>query len=264
MKFLIGFLMTSLLFSIGYFEPNATLIVSAQPTNEDSPLPVLLIHGYASDSNVWSEWEDYLSQDGIPYELVTYDINDSCGSSDEHAQELRQIINDFKSAHGVEKINIVAHSKGGLDARVYLANNPSDDSVANLIMIGTPNRGSPMADRDYQDDPCKPAVFDLLTNSSSLHVPNNTHTKYYTIAGNWVTQLVPWGWTFIDGNCIEFSSWYFYQSDGREYLEGPDDGIVPVASAQPNGFIPLDITDNCHTYLLNEESYDIASEILKQ
>jgi pimeloyl-ACP methyl ester carboxylesterase len=264
MKLLIGCITISLLISIGYSEPNSNLIVRAQPNGGDSTIPVLLIHGYASDPSVWNEWEEYLNQDNIPYELVTFSVNDSCGSSDEHAQELHQIINDFKMAHGVEKINIVAHSKGGLDARVHLANNPLDDSVANLIMIGTPNKGSPMADRDYQNDPCKPAIFDLLTNSSSLDVPNNTHTKYYTIAGNWVTQLIPWGWTFIDGNCIEFSNWYFYQSDAREYLDGPDDGIVPIWSAQPNGFIPLDITDNCHTYLLNGESYGIASEILKQ
>lgn len=191
MRLVIGCILISLLLLIGYLEPIFNLLIKAQPTDGNSPLPVLLIHGYASDSSVWSEWGDYLSQDGIPYELVTFDTNDSCGSLNQHAQELSQIIRDYKLANGVGKINIVAHSKGGLDARVYLANNPSDDSVANLIMIGTPNRGSPMADRDYQDDPCKPAVFDLLTNSSSLHVPKNTHTKYYTIAGNWITQLVP-------------------------------------------------------------------------
>ncbi len=264
MKLLIGFITVSLLLSIGYLDPNATLIVKAQQTDENSPLPVLLIHGYASDSSVWSEWEEYLNEDNIPYELVTFNSNDSCGSSDQHAQELSQIIRDYKLANGVEKINIVAHSKGGLDTRVYLANNPLDNSVANLIMIGTPNKGSPMADRDYQDDPCKPAVLDLLTNSSSLNVPKNINTKYYTIAGNWVTQFVPWGWTFIDKNCIEFSYWYVYQSDGRAYLDGPDDGIVPVWSAQPNEFIPLDVTDNCHTDLLNRESYDIASGILKE
>jgi triacylglycerol esterase/lipase EstA (alpha/beta hydrolase family) len=43
-----------------------------------------------------------------------------------------------------DKINIVAHSKGGLDARMYLANDPLND-VEKLIMIGTPNQGSPIA-----------------------------------------------------------------------------------------------------------------------
>jgi len=162
---------------------------------------------------------------------------------------------------GAEKINMVAHSKGGLDARVFLADDSSNDSVANLIMIGTPNKGSPMADRDYHDDPCKPAIYDLLTNSSSLNVAKNPNTNYYTIAGYWITQFIPW--TFIDSNCIDFSYWYTYQNNGRSYLDGPDDGIVPLWSAQPSEFIPLDNTDNCHTNLLDRESYDIAFPILK-
>ena len=47
---------------------------------------------------------------------------------------------------GQDKVNIVGHSKGGLDARVFLAHNITRDDVANLIMIGTPNAGSPLAD----------------------------------------------------------------------------------------------------------------------
>jgi hypothetical protein len=39
---------------------------------------------------------------------------------------------------------MVGHSKGGLDARVYLAKSGTYD-VANLIMIGTPNGGNPLA-----------------------------------------------------------------------------------------------------------------------
>ena len=89
----------------------------------------------------------------------------------DHAIELKKIVQKFKEATGAEKINIVAHSKGGLDARVYLANNLSSSDVANLIMIGTPNKGSIMANLFGGFDFCKPAVFDLMTNSQILNVP---------------------------------------------------------------------------------------------
>ena len=36
---------------------------------------------------------------------------------------------------GQNQVNIVGFSKGGLDARVYLANDLANDNVANLIMI---------------------------------------------------------------------------------------------------------------------------------
>ena len=70
---------------------------------------------------------------------------------------------DFKTDTREDKINIVTHSKGGLDARLYLANDPKNGDVANLVMIGTPNAGSELADLYHEDDPCKLAVYDLLT-----------------------------------------------------------------------------------------------------
>jgi triacylglycerol esterase/lipase EstA (alpha/beta hydrolase family) len=42
----------------------------------------------------------------------------------------------------VEKVNVVAHSKGGLDTREYLRSVVTVD-INSLLMIGTPNLGSP-------------------------------------------------------------------------------------------------------------------------
>lgn len=65
--------------------------------------------------------------------------------STDHARELEQIVQQVKSITGQTHVNIVVHSKGGLDARVFLANTGTSD-VANLIMVGTPNAGSIHAD----------------------------------------------------------------------------------------------------------------------
>jgi triacylglycerol lipase len=128
-----------------------------------------------------------------------------------HATELNQIVKDFKRNTGSEKINIVAHSKGGLDARVYLANNLLNDDVANLIMIGTPNDGSPLADRYSDSDPCKPAVYDLKTTALATRVAKNRNPVYYTIAGNWVSNWIYWQplLTYIDTNCPPSSFLFF-------------------------------------------------------
>ena len=42
----------------------------ASTTNK--PLPVLLIHGYASDASIWSKWEDLLKKDGIIFYPITF------------------------------------------------------------------------------------------------------------------------------------------------------------------------------------------------
>ena len=120
--------------------------------NGQQRLPVLLVHGYLNDKSVWNDWIEDLRAAGIFAEAVKFSGNDKCGSAADHAEQLRSIVERFKIRAHSDTINIVAHSKGGLDARVYLANNPSIDDVANLIMIGTPNAGSPRADnRDPEE-----------------------------------------------------------------------------------------------------------------
>src|SRR5687768_12535548 len=103
-------------------------------TSNNSTLPVLLIHGYMADASVWNKWVDLLKKDGISAYPITFkQSDDKCGSAAEHAKELSNIIGQIKKETGQNKVNIVGHSKGGLDARVYLANNTQD--VANLVMM---------------------------------------------------------------------------------------------------------------------------------
>jgi len=144
-------------------------------TNGSKPLPVLLIHGYMADASTWKKWEDLLKKDNIPVFPITFrQSDDKCGSAAEHAKELSNQIGDIKDQTGQNKVNIVGHSKGGLDARVYLANNTQD--VANVIMIGTPNAGSPLAENN---DVCTPAIYDLKPDSPSTKVEQNKNTKYF-------------------------------------------------------------------------------------
>src|SRR5215212_7687582 len=151
-------------------------------TNSTTTLPVLLIHGYMEDASVWNKWIDLLKKDGISvvYPITFKQSDDECGSAAEHAKELSNIIGQIKEETVKNNVNIVGHSKGGLDARVYLANNTND--VANLIMIGTPNAGSPLAE---SISICAPAVYDLRPGAAATEVKMNPNTKYYTIAGDW-------------------------------------------------------------------------------
>src|SRR5215212_5914353 len=111
----------------------------------DDPLPVILIHGYRQSESSWFIWQNLLQSDRIPYLAASFN-DDMCGSSEDHANELKQIVELFKESTGSEKINIVGFSKGGLDARVYLEDD--NNNVENLIMIGTPNGGAPLASLD--------------------------------------------------------------------------------------------------------------------
>lgn len=47
--------------------------------------------------------------------LITFPNDHECGSAKQHASDLRDIVNSILNATHSDKVNIVAHSKGGLD-----------------------------------------------------------------------------------------------------------------------------------------------------
>lgn len=55
---------------------------------------------------------------------------------------LKPLINKVLNLSDASKVNIVAHSMGGLVARSYIQSDDYDNDVDNLFLIGTPNRGS--------------------------------------------------------------------------------------------------------------------------
>src|SRR5919107_3960920 len=148
------------------------LFVSLATAQEDDVLPVLLVHGYYEDASIWETWEELLEVDVIPFYTITFQqSDDKCGSAIEHARELNTMIQEILDSTDYEQVNIVGHSKGGLDARVYLAS--GTDDVSNLIMIGTPNDGSPLAEFS---DICGPAVYDLRPGAGATQAEQNPNT----------------------------------------------------------------------------------------
>jgi pimeloyl-ACP methyl ester carboxylesterase len=208
--------------------------------SQTSVLPVLLVHGYLEDATVWRTWEKLLSEDNIPFYTLTFTNDDRCGSATSHAVELQRIVQKILNLTGSDKVNIAAHSKGGLDARVYLDN--GTDNVANLIMIGTPNAGSPLP---VSNNICAPAILDLRPGAGVQQAARNVHVKYFTISGDWLPDV----WGFGNG--------------GNFYIPGPDDGIVPVSSVESQSYFKsLGRTSDAHINLLGPEEYAMARDIL--
>lgn len=58
---------------------------------------------------------------------------------------LKPWIDEAKRRTGKTKVDIVAHSMGGLVSRAYIQSSDYQNDVDRLIMVGTPNHGSPMA-----------------------------------------------------------------------------------------------------------------------
>lgn len=67
-------------------------------------------------------------------------------SSDVRAASLKTQIEGYLAQTGAAKVHIIAHSMGGLDARLMITDLGMADRVASLTTIGTPHNGTVLAD----------------------------------------------------------------------------------------------------------------------
>lgn len=109
--------------------------------------PILLVHGIFfrdfENFNYWGRIPDELIKNGA---TIYYGNHSSSLSVEDSAKELAARIKEIVSKTKCEKVNVIAHSKGGLDTRYAIANLGMDKYVASLIMINTPNHGCIFAD----------------------------------------------------------------------------------------------------------------------
>lgn len=109
--------------------------------------PLLLVHGvFFRDSkylNYWGRIPEALAANGA---VIYYGNHQSAASVADSAAELTDRIKAIVSEAGCEKVNIIAHSKGGLDCRRAIHSCGAAAYVASLTTINTPHRGCKFAD----------------------------------------------------------------------------------------------------------------------
>jgi pimeloyl-ACP methyl ester carboxylesterase len=153
------------------------------------PRPVVLLHGYMSDAvKGWGAPGTYAEHlEGIHPELRTYAVGDGAypgrmwtGAMEnplattntiaENASEAARYVQALRQDTNAHHVDLVAHSMGGLISRYYISElmPPSSDHrpvVGRLIQMGTPNMGSPCADRLVESNSgvLMPASFQLST-----------------------------------------------------------------------------------------------------
>lgn len=104
--------------------------------------PVVMAHGILSSGVVWNDvWLAQLQSLGIKY--GTPGNHGNLDSIVNNAAKIGDEVAAAKARFGVDKVVLVGHSKGGLDSRQYTENN---QDVEQVIQLGTPNGGSPLAD----------------------------------------------------------------------------------------------------------------------
>ncbi|KAB7789413.1 esterase/lipase family protein [Bifidobacterium cebidarum] len=109
--------------------------------------PVLLVHGvFFRDTkalNYWGRIPAELQRNGA---VIYYGNHQSAASVADSARELTERIRQIVAQTGCGKVNVIAHSKGGLDMRYAIARCGAAPYVASLTTINTPHHGCGFAD----------------------------------------------------------------------------------------------------------------------
>lgn len=186
--------------TISQSSANNVVIRSRVATIKIRPRPVVLVHGlWSTAEEAWSSYQGFLTTvrpdwqawpvgDGFsPGRMLTGEKTAPKGKSNtigENADELHKYIEGVRVLENAWHVDIVAHSMGGLISRRYLSNVARNSALAptdgfpvasHLVMLGTPNLGSPCAD----------AIYALADYGSSMW-------NKWGYLMNWVVGTEPW------------------------------------------------------------------------
>ncbi|OBU29664.1 alpha/beta fold hydrolase [Photobacterium kishitanii] len=208
------------------FYQNPVYASSTLSTNHAKNENIIVIHGFGQNAKGMEFITNGLKNTG--YNTCVLEYKTVGRSVDTIKKQVVKQINDcFLTFDNSYNTHFIGHSLGGLMIRSYLADHPSmlnKRKIDKVIMMGTPNNGSPISD-SYREK----SIFGLLGEMSlALGTDEGDLAKslpepfYKTgiIAGN-----KPWRIT-------------------RKAFNEPNDGLVPVSSTKlPNmgDFIELNV-----------------------
>lgn len=111
------------------------------PAADEAPVPVLVVPGWFDTAEALAGLRVRLRSAGWPAErIAAVTFRDPTGSNREHADEIARAVDFLLRRTGAEKVDVIAHSMGGLATRLFLMDHP--DAVRRVVFMATPHRGT--------------------------------------------------------------------------------------------------------------------------
>ena len=203
-------------------------------------IPVVLHHGLCGGGIRVGKvgWPPFRGIDraiaGAGYSVRVTAVHPTAGI-EKRAKQLKQWMLDNQKAWNGQRVVLVAHSLGGLDARYMLRRLDMAKHVRALVTVCTPHRGSPWADWCVENLGRRLRVIELINHlgldvegvldvttercrrfNSEIHdVPS---VPYYSVSAFQPWRKMP---------AFSLVSWRHISK-----AEGPNDGLVSVKSAR--------------------------------
>lgn len=204
---------------------------------------VILVHGIIRSSKSFAKMKTVLENEG--YTVVSFDYPSTRMTMADSADYLARTIN---SLEGIDQIDLVCHSMGGLLVRAYLQRDKAnyDKRIGRLVMVATPNLGAEMANVMQKNLAYQwvfgPAGQELVKDQDGAIAELPTPDfEFGIIAGAKGTNT---GWNPL--------------------IPGDDDGTVSVASTKLPGAKDFKTIPALHSFMIEDlKTIDASTRFLK-
>lgn len=106
--------------------------------------PILLVHGYLNHGSVWTFFKKRLENSGLG-PIYAIHLGHPFRSIQEYAQKVKVKADGIAQQTGRKDLVLIGHSMGGLVASFYATHLAPPQTVTDVITIGSPLAGTPMA-----------------------------------------------------------------------------------------------------------------------
>ncbi|TQR37249.1 hypothetical protein C7Y47_05360 [Lysinibacillus sphaericus] len=222
------------------FTPGEWFLGETPPNIDPNKPPIVFVQGKNGNATSWYGNTEYYGLNDMytkayeaGYQTVFVQLYDAAGNGSysqyDNGKLLASMLKEISQHFHGEKINIVAHSKGGPDTQAALVLNNAHSYVGRVFTLGSPHYGSELADLAYswwagwlatllgqKDDGTFSLQVGEMEHFRSLidNHPNVSKNNYYTIAGTNTGPFLSALWM------------------GGLYLSDPNDGLVKEASTR--------------------------------
>lgn len=205
--------------------------------------PVILVHGIgAKDSNLfWGRFPERLRNAGTNVFLGN---TDSWSGIETNALSLKASVDSVLEKCNTEKVNLIAHSKGGIDSRFLISRMGYASKIASLTTISTPHMGSEIIDYICDKKYIKSNFAKKITHSLAKLYGDKSPEPYKLITDLTTKNMINFNLQNPDIDSVYYSSYhslmrnafddlsYFFTYNLLKKLSGENDGIVSIHSSK--------------------------------
>lgn len=106
--------------------------------------PILLVHGYLHDSSAWIYHQHKLRAQGLG-PIYTINLNHPFQSLTKYVEKVGMKVSQIEKETGRRDLILIGHSMGGIVCSLYATRKAPQDTVTDVITIGSPLQGTHMA-----------------------------------------------------------------------------------------------------------------------